>query len=280
MHTNVRRIITTSLLTLALLAISRPGVAQTTLYDSFSSPLIDPSKWQGGNPFSTNARETVRRLVPNPNVPGHYRLHLSQRAYSLITDNVGGGDASLNLHFTQPGNVTAVSFTLEVSRMQAVGCAGNPALAVQVAGFEGSFFNTSSLLSGLHNGAAGDVKANVGVSRVSTNSGSALYVTGNYYQCNTADCSSQTPLFSQGLGTVQPGTTNTLTLKWDQTNHQFIFQLNNNAPVVSTYSLVDSFSPSYANKYLYSYGFVPDCTTTPRPFAFVDSYFDDVYVSP
>jgi hypothetical protein len=56
MH-NVRRIITASLFTLALLAVSRPGAAQTTLYDNFSSPLIDPSKWLGLQYYMEDTRK-------------------------------------------------------------------------------------------------------------------------------------------------------------------------------------------------------------------------------
>ncbi|SRR5579871_208634 len=251
--------------------------AQSTLYDNFNGKYIDPSKWLGlEQSYVTSTRESVRALTPTPRVSGDKRLQLRQRGYSVITDNTGTSNDSIGLQFADPGNITSVSFTEVAETEQAVGCSGNPAAAGVVAGFEGSFFNPSNV----NNQAAGDVKANIVIDQSSSNTGKSLYAYADYYQCLDAGCSSQNSLFSQALGTVAPGSTNTLTLQWNQSNHQFIFQLNNNPPVASTYTISDSFPPGYPLKYLYAGYFLPNCTTTPRPYALVDAYFDDVFVNP
>ncbi len=264
-------------LTLVALALPTLSSAQNTLYDNFnSSKFIDPTKWVGLQNYNQDTREEVRGLVPTPGVKGDNRLRISQRGYSATTDNVGGSGDSLGLFFAAPGNISEVSFTAVAKAAQAVGCAGNPDDASVYMGFEGSFFNTSNF----QNGAQGDIKANISVIRTSLDTGTPLNVQAFYYQCNDLSCGSQTYLFSQSLGTVNLGSTNTLTLKWNQAQHQFIFQLNNNTPVTSTYGVNDSFPPGYDIKYLYNVHFVPHCTTTPRPFAYADSYFDNVYVNP
>lgn len=264
-------------LTLVALALPALSSAQNTLYDNFnSSKFIDPTKWVGLQNYNQDTREEVRGLVPTPGVKGDNRLRISQRGYSATTDNTGGTGDSLGLLFAAPGTVSAVSFTVVAKTEQTVGCSGNPDASGVSAGFEGSFFNTGNF----QNGAQGDVKANIVIVRTSNDTGNSLNVGAGYYQCNDANCATATQLFSQGLGAVNAGSTNTLNLKWNQAQHQFTFQLNSNAPVTSTYSVNDSFPPGFDNKYLYSARFVPHCTTTPRPFTFVDSYFDNVFVNP
>jgi hypothetical protein len=277
MKTSPKQILGALLLSFFLLLGSKTGLAQNTLYDNFDSPLINPSNWQGMQYYDPDMREALREIVPTPGVSGDRRLRLSQTGYSSTTDNNGGTGSALGLFFTNPNNVTAVSFTIVVRKEQAVGCAGNPSVPAGVsAGFEGSFFNTSNA----QNGAQGDVKANIYIDRSSSSTGTSLDVGGGYYLCNDATCSSKTGLFGRSFGSVKPGSTNILTLQWNQTSHQFTFQLNKNAPVVSTYSVVDSFPPGFAAKYISTERIVPHCTTTPRPTTYVDSYFDNVYVNP
>ena len=84
-------------------------------------------------------------------------------------------------------------------------------------GFEGAFFNTSNA----QNGAQGDVRANIIIARTSIDTGTLLKVGVGYIQCNDANCATATQLFGQGLGTVKAGSSNTLSVIWDQAHHQF-----------------------------------------------------------
>jgi hypothetical protein len=97
-------------------------------------------------------------------------------------------------------------------------------------------------------------------------------------QCQDAQCNGQATLNFVVLGFVQPGTTNTLSAKWDKVNHQFLFGLNNNPAVAVPYSVSDNFSPGLSDKSFFVFGYVPHCTTAPRPVASLDTLFDNVYV--
>jgi len=90
----------------------------------------------------------------------------------------------------------------------------------------------------------------------------------------------QTMLAFEDFGPVQPGSTNTLSVRWDQPNHQFVFRVNNHATVSLKYTVPDGFPPGLADRSFFVFGSVPHCTTAPRPFASVDASFDSVYVNP
>jgi hypothetical protein len=236
--------------------------------------LITPANWQGLQHYDLDVRETKREITATPGVMNDHRLHLLQRAYSATTDNVGGTADGLGLLFATPSNITAVSFTVVVKKELAVGCVANSVVAGIGAGFGGAFFNSSNSPD-----PTGDVRAYIWIQRLSTDTGKGLTAFAQVYQCSDASCTPK-PLFGQSLGVVQPGSSNTLALKWDQANHQFIFQMNSNAPVASTYSVGDGFPPVGNWKYITEDRTVPHCTGTPRPYAFVDAYFDNVYVNP
>lgn len=277
MPTKPKWTLLTLVLVLVTLTLPKAGVAQLVLYDDFTSKNIDPSKWVG-EPSSTpggsdkDRREVAVQLVGGK---GNRRLRLLETAYSATTDNNGGSGSGFGLGFAVPSKVKAVSFTLAVNQELSVGCTGNPGNpAFAVAGFFGDYFNPTSP----QNGATGDIVAGISVSRFST--GTALDVSGSISQCQDPRCNGQTTLSFQDLGPVQLGSTNTLSAIWDQPNHQFIFGLNNNPRVALTYTVPDSFPPGLPDKSFFVFGFVPHCTTTPRPFTSLDTLFGDVYVNP
>ena len=271
---NVRRIFLGLLLTFVLFAMCKPGAAQAVLYDDFNNVQINPSNWLGLQHYDLDLREVKREITATPGVKNDHRLHLLERAYSATTDNVGGTADGIGLLFATPSSITAMSMTVVVKKALAVGCAANSVVAGITTGFGGAFFNPSNSPD-----PTGDVRAFVSIMRFSTDTGKGLTVGAGYYQCGDAGCTPN-PLFSQALGVVQPGSSNTLALTWDRANHQFIFQLNSNAPIASTYTLGDSFPPAGNWKYISEDRTVPHCTSTPRPYAFADAYFDNVYVNP
>jgi hypothetical protein len=122
--------------------------------------------------------------------------------------------------------------------------------------------------------------AGIGISRSSTDSGTTLDVNGSISQSSESKCNNQTTLSFQDFGPVQLGSTNTLSLAWDQPNHQFVFRWNNNPPVFLKYTVPDGFPPGLADRSFFVFGSVPYCMTTPRPFASIDASFDNLYVSP
>jgi len=241
--------------------------AQMILYDNFDASVIDPAKWVGAEGYDPDIREALRQIAAVPGVPKDKRLHLMQRVYSATTDNSGSSGGLFGLSFPNPSTVTAVSFTLVVNKIAAVACSTNPGIGVTTAEFRGSFFNTDSVpTNGDH-----DVIADIDIERsVQENSPTVVGFVGE---------GNGTILGYQVLGTVVLGSTNTLSLKWDEPNHQFVFQLNSGAQVVEPYSVTDTSPPFYAFKNIDLARVVPHCTSTRRPYALVDANFDDVYVN-
>ena len=206
------------------------------------------------------------------------RLHLSQRAYSATTDDVGTSGGIFGLFFPFPGAVADVSFDVTIDSAVAVGCNSNPnGQIVTGAELRGRYFNTeSSPTSQL-----GDVEAVIGANRNATDTGPAIEVLGFYQRCDDAYCSVRTTLGFNRLGFVQPGAVAALHIKWDQPNHHFVFQLNDGPLVFSPYTVSDAAQPFFSTSRSIDLArVVPHCTTTPRPFASIHAFFDNVYVNP
>jgi len=260
-------------LVLLTFVLPKAGVAQLVLYDNFNSKQIDPSKWIGWQFFDPDIREAVRQ--PAGEEEGRH-LRLSQRAYSATTDDFGGSGGLFGLAFPVPSAVTEASFTVVVSRAETVGCTVNPSQIVTAVEFRGNFFNMETAPTSQ----MGDVVAVISVARVPTDVGNALTVAGLYSRCDDQFCGTQTPLDYRVLGSVQPGAVSTLHIKWDQPNHRFIFQLNNDPEVISPYTVHDATPAVFSFKAIDLARVVPHCTTTPRPFASIDAFVDNVRVNP
>lgn len=260
------------LLVLLTVALLRAGVTQLVLYDNFASKNINPSKWVGTF-GDQDQREVVRTLVGEKE---NRHLHLSQTAYSSTTDNVGSNGNIFGLQFSVPSAITEALFTVVVNKAEAVGCASNSQPTLTGPEFRGRFFNTeSSPTSSL-----GDVEVGIGPGRTSTDAGSAMEVDFHYEQCTDNFCGTRTTLGFGVLGSVQPGSTNTYHIKWDQPNHQFVFQLNDGPLVPSPYTVSDSSAAFFSYRAIDIARVVPHCTTTPRPLASVDAFVSNVYVNP
>ena len=70
-----------------------------------------------------------------------------------------------------------------------------------------------------------------------------------------------------------------LRVQWDRDNHRFIFQRDDDPEVLAPYTVSDSAPPGIQVKLLDALHFVPNCTATPRPVAFIEALFDDVMVN-
>jgi len=259
------------------LGLSEAAVAQLVLYDNFNSQHLDPDKWIGerSSPEGSDAnrREVTVGVV---GAQQNRRLRILETLYTINTDDNGDGPNGFGLGFAEPTEITAVSFTLTVDKEFTVGCVDNPDFGFALAGFFGDYFNPTGALVG----ASGDIVASIGVSRFWTEPANTLDVTGSISRCDDPKCDNQAILYSQELGQIQLGSTNTLSAAWDRPNHQFVFQLNNNPVVDLAYSVPDRFPPGLPDKSFFVYGDVPHCTATPRPTVSIDALFGNVYVNP
>jgi len=100
------------------------------------------------------------------------------------------------------------------------------------------------------------------------------------FQCLDDFCGNSTQLgFGDLGGAVATGQPVTLSIQWDRLNHQFVFQRDANPPVSAAYSVSDTAAPGTPSKVLeLGYG-VPNCTTTPRPSAFMNVSVGSVFVN-
>jgi hypothetical protein len=163
---------------------------------------------------------------------------------------------------------------------EAVKCKTNTDTTSTNASLLGNFFNTNPQGNGSR---ANDVFASISVVRDSKSylkAPNTANVAVNVGQCQDADCNTVTFLYSQSLGKINKGVSTTLSVEWDATNHQFLFKRDNNSLVFSydpaTYP--DDSPPAYNGKLLGVGGAVANCQSTPRPTAYMNALFDDVYV--
>jgi hypothetical protein len=239
--------------------------AQMVLYDNFSSNVISPVKW-GGVPGDPAVLDELRVLQVIPGHPGTKQLHIRQIAYGLTTDNSSSSGGLYGLSFSNPARINAVTFTTVLNKLKVVDCVANPTTRGGPE-FRGNFFSTvASPTSDLN-----DVGANIGISlNLGQTSPTAV---GFVYQGDG------TVLGYQILGPITVGTAYTLSIRWDQPNHQFIFQMNNDTPVVESYTVSDINPPFSPGKYLSVARLVTSCTAKPRPYALIDADFRNVYVN-
>jgi hypothetical protein len=253
------------------------STAQLVLYDDFDGPWIDPVKWAGTWNDTTDLREAVRELAPRISylMSGGRSLHLAMRSYANTWDDYGGFGGGFGLQFAEPAAITEVAFSVLIRKAEAVGCPTNPGMSVAVAELRGGFFNVGMSTAG----SEGDVQAAITVNRSATDATGVMEVHGFYSRCDDPYCATSTNLGWGLLGRVFPGQIARLRLKWDQPNHQFVFQLNGRPPFVSPYAVSDVTPAAFPAKYIGFTRVLPNCTTPPRPMAAMDAYFDDVFVN-
>jgi len=256
----------------------RPGNAEERLvpYDDFNATQIDPDKWFGWT-CSTEPRgvsteaEAIRQIQDN-------RLCLVYRAYGRPDSDSGMSRNELGLFFHNSAAVTAVKATVQVTDAAATSCPGNREATIAVAMLDGRFFNTPPPTPG---SAANDVAAGIGLVRRSdsTDPPDVLRVRCGVLHCTNTDCMVVSELHSQDPGPVKLGELVRLRMQWDCANHRFIFQHDNDPEVLAPYTVSDSAPPGDQCKRLGAVHFVPNCTATPRPVAFIEALFDDVMVN-
>jgi hypothetical protein len=253
------------------LFVAAPSLATGTLYDDFSGGMISAKKWYGTG-ADVWMLETAREIVKG-GVSGH-RLHLGMTAYSAQQDDGLGVGGIFGLYFVSPQGITGASYDVEVKNAVARACPGKPSEEV-VTGpeFRARFFNTQANPTSQK----GDVEVAVGFDRRPTDIDSALTAAFIYQVCDNAACSSHTTLDQGTFGTVAPGTTNNIGVRWEQSRHRFVFELNG-VTTVSKYDVADSSAPFAADKEIDVARVVADCAATPRPYTSIDAYFDNIRV--
>jgi hypothetical protein len=180
--------------------------------------------------------------------------------------------------FRDPAAVTAIQAAVQVTDMAITSCPANPEPTVTLAMIGGRFFG---IPGSTPDGQVTDMIAYIGISAVPGAVGPRdVFQTGAVvFFCANQLCTSGVALARRDLGPVKRGEIVRLRVQWDRDNHRFIFQRDDAPEVFATYAASDTHPPSIAVKMLDAILFVPRCTSTPRPMAFIEAWFDDVMVN-
>ena len=159
---------------IALLAlISGPLEAQEdlVLYDDFEGKFLTPDKWLCGE-ASTPAiaiQESSRQIKKEP-VYGYKGLNILNRARGATSSNSGTYFTATRLTIPDGSAVETIQATIQVKRIEAVGCSGNLEPTEVRARMSGYFFNTDVPEPG---SALNDVQAFIMVRRLSNSDAAA-----------------------------------------------------------------------------------------------------------
>jgi hypothetical protein len=247
-----------------LILATLPCAAQTLkLYDNFDHKFIDPSKWAYAFCFSSNGLELecVRDIRDE-------QLHLVHRHFGVNANDGGQQNGSAGVGFANAQTIKAIRTDVTVRSNLEVACAANPSYGSNT-GLWGTFFNPGT---GNPND---DVGADLNLKRVSSDPPGQLQVIAQTFHAGI-----YSPYTS--LGWVAIGTPVTITLAWDQPNHQFVFSVTNKITQATTsatmpYTFSDTMLAAGPAKTMGAGGFVSDCGANTTSL-YVDSVFSNVYI--
>lgn len=235
-----------------------------TLYDNFDGRFLSHSRWGYGICYSGSGAELecVREIRNG-------QLHLAHRSFGLSDSDTGMQNGSALVGFVDSAAIKSIRIDLIVRNVLEVPCAAHPGWGAN-AGFWGTFFNAGT---GDPND---DVGAQINLGRLSTDPPGQLIARGQTFHAGV-----YSEYFT--LGTVSIGTPVTLSLKWNQSNHEFDITLTNQVTHVTTsaampYTFSDTTPVAGPAKVLGAGGFTSNCTANPASL-YVDATFDNVYVT-
>jgi hypothetical protein len=262
---------------LLIVLIGVPGYATERLvpYDDFNATHINPDQWLGGEYSSASPRwstEAIRQLQD-------HRLRLMSRSYGSKTADSGSIRSELVLMFRDPAAVTAIQAAVQVTDAVTTGCPGKPDNTEAWAMLGGRSFGGAASTP---EGEVRDMVAFIGIMQASggTDPPDVFRAHSVVFYCANRSCTAGTQLHRRDLGPVKRGEIARLRVQWDRRHGQFIFQRDEQPEVFARYAVPsDIVPPGIPSKLLNAMQFVPDCTATPRPMAFIDAWFDDVMVN-
>ncbi len=288
-RTGLLRLIGVSILVAAALLIATgiPSQAQKLeLFEDFESKYIDPDKWVGAEGAGTGVLilESGRLLKAEPTY-GYRGLDLIQRAYANMANNTGASSASTGLYFRDGRDLRTIQATIQVKKIQMATCSTNAATVSESrARMGGTFFNTGTPFP---NGSyQNDVFAYISLVRTSSDSPSdPLSIVAKVFICDDENCINTTPIGSADLGSVAVNQKVKLRLTWEPDKNRFVFQKGKGAELSINYSVSDTNFPGAplggAKRLQIHHYAIPNCTdtTSPRPYNYMDVFFDSVYVT-
>jgi len=262
---------------LLLLGLTGISQAQLVLYDDFTKKPINPAKWSGsegsGGPLAPDT-ETTRKLAGK-------HLEIDLTTWGRTDSNTGNaGFQSSRLNVTNPGPITTIQADVTVKKATVVGCTANTTSTRAEARVLGGFFNDGTSTG--PGDRTGDILAGIQSHR-DTLAGDKIvaYIT----RCTNLGCTTSTITTSVTFtGSWVQGVANSLSVRWDKPNKQFIYTLNpggSQEQHVLTYTLSDANGPVTDFKQLAASAVAASCLgPAPRTSAVMQALFDNVMVNP
>ena len=295
------RIAAAAILVTGLLCAAVHADEELVLYDNFNKEFIDATKWFvfSGQDDGINVLDLSRTIDKG-------RLHMIKRTYGRSSDGGAAGESS-NLVIPIPigFNVTAIEATVQVNDIEAIGCEGNPIPTSAYPRLQGYFFNSEPPplppTPPPPIGATNEVMAQIGIYEDSLSASDADWKT-HHHKCKMLDvvasvihcvnqtCSPASTIIGKAtLETISLGEKRRLGILWDKQAGSFIFtsstphsrrQAKSAEIFYSGLSVYPS--TSNAHKRLSISHVIPNCPIVPdepRPVAYTDVYFENVYVN-
>lgn len=249
----------------ALLACLSAQAAKLPVYDNFSATGIDRTKWVDAEAW---------RYVSNG------KLLMGRWIFGGTASDTGVTAESYSLNATSSAPPKGLSATIKVTDISTnEGCAANTSPSRPRARIIAAYFNVRPG-GPIQGDRTGDVLAQLQLSRASnsTDAAGVLRVGGFVTECNNADCSSSTTLYSADLGVTNVGTMVTAQVDWDKKNHLFRFTRDKTTSVETPYTQVDTVGPSLAFANVSLRTDAANCTAG-RVKAGLSAEFDNVLLS-
>jgi hypothetical protein len=239
-----------------VVVLTSPSIAfaQSTPYDDFSAPKLDPAKWSADQSLNNDdgAGLEISRMVAGG------ALKLYHRVVGSRSDDTSTENSSDRLIFRTP--YTSVKFDVKVLSASISGCSasGAPDSSIEARSW-----------STLFNDGTEDVTGTVNVYRTPESKGlrASGFVSGGGKFFGTVD-----------LGAIANGSVNTLRMHWNQTAHQVEFTVNGGATKSVVYTLSDSAPPLSPFSVIEVAGFISNCTAGSLPNGQMTATFDNVLI--
>jgi hypothetical protein len=248
-----------------LLAARNPCAAQTDsstgshrIYDNFNEKWIDPARWLTGAPGCWGlSPECVREIR-------HGQLYLATRNIGWNGGNADTQWSQSDLFFPAPNTIVTITADVTVLGASGTNCSLNPELSGAQVRIGGTFLNSGT-------GSPGDDLW--------------AYVIANHPD-QVVDYGIWWGWQSQSqwvhLTNIPMGTPVTTTIRWDQTNHQFIAILKAPDGIslvgISSYAIADSTPAANPSKSLSAATYAPNFTVRTTT-SNVEANFDNVIVN-
>jgi len=202
--------------------------------------LIRSDRWRGDE--DSGGTEVARGIAGSGKL-AHLAMRYRTEGFIVASPPTGQVVARNYMRFAQPTTITAIAARSIIHSLTLTPCPDNNSGGITSA--QPLTLALARFNDGTSTGPAdrtGDVEGVISAGRLgsSTDPTGVLQVTGSVIRSTGASGNFTSTLGSVTLGTVSVGHAFSLQVQWDQPNKQFLFSLNNEAPMAVVYMQSDT----------------------------------------